>query len=426
MARYVVNTGAQQQEMLKEIGYDSFAELFEKAGVAKPLGRPLGIKEGMTEFEALAEMKELAGRNHVFKTVFRGAGSYRHYIPSVVKNIVSRNEFVTAYTPYQAEISQGVLQSIFEYQTEICALTGMDVSNASVYDGASAVAEAAEMCTERNRNTVILAGNINPMYAATVKTYHQFGSLIIKECGLDDLSVDDGTAAVVVQYPDYCGNIIDLKKIREQTAGTKLVVIVDPVALAVLEAPGNLGADICVGEAQQLGMPMSFGGPYLGFMACKEALTRRLPGRIVGQTVDANGKRCYTLTLQAREQHIRREKASSSICSNEALCAFTAAVYLGAVGPQGLREVALTGYQTAHYLQEKLQQLGFRKQNTGEFFSEFVTDSPVDTAKLEKHLMKHDILCGLPLEDNRILWAATEVNTREEIDKLAELIQEVL
>ncbi len=238
--------------------------------------------------------------------------------------------------------------------------------------------------------------------------------------------MDDTTAAVVVQYPDYCGNIIDLKKIRARTAGIKLVVIADPIALGALESPGKLGADICVGEGQQLGMPMSFGGPYLGFMACRDARTRKLPGRIVGQTVDANGKRCYTLTLQAREQHIRREKASSSICSNEALCAFTAAVYLGAMGPQGLREVALGGYQMAHYLQQQLETVGFRKLNEDDFFSEFVTTVPVDAIKLEKHLCKNDILCGLPLEGGKMLWAATEVNTKEEVDRLVELIREVL
>lgn len=425
MGSYLVNTPGQQKKMLEELGYGSFEELFEKAGIRDQLQGKLDIPEGVTEFEALEDMKAKARKNHVFKTIFRGAGSYRHYIPSVVKNIVSRNEFVTAYTPYQAEISQGVLQSIFEYQSEICQLTGMDAANASVYDGATAVAEAAVMCTDRKRNKIILAGNINPMYVQTVRTYHQFGELEITETPLDELKVDEQTAGVIVQYPDYHGTIIDLARIREQTGEARLVVIADPVALGALEAPGVLGADICVGEGQQLGMPMSFGGPYLGFMACKEAYVRRLPGRIVGQTVDANGKRCYTLTLQAREQHIRREKASSSICSNEALCAFTAAVYLGAMGPEGLKEVALSGYQTAHYLQQKLVEAGYKLCNEGEFFSEFVTTSPIDTAKVEKYLAENDILSGLPLDEGRILWAATEVNTREEADRVAELLREV-
>ena len=424
MSKYIVNSSEEQQEMLDELGCASFAELFRKAGV---LGAPqLSIPEGVTEFEAYRDMAALAAENHVFKHVFRGAGSYKHFIPSAVKNIVSRNEFVTAYTPYQAEVSQGILQGIFEYQSMMCELTGMDVSNASVYDGGTAAAEAVMMCVDRKHHKILLSRGINPEYRKVVHTYHQFSdSIEIEEFGTD-FEVDSNTAGVFVQYPDFFGNIPDLVKIKEKAGDAKLVVIANPTALGLLEAPGKLGADIVVGEGQQLGMPMSFGEPYLGFMCAKEKLVRQLPGRIVGQTVDKDGKTCYTLTLQAREQHIRREKASSSICSNEALCAFTAAVYLAAVGPKGLYDVADTSFQLAHYLADRLNEIGLSVVNKGEFFNEFVTECPIDSKELMKHLYEKDILGGLLLSNNRILWCATEVNTKEEIDWLVDVIREVL
>ncbi|MBR2546333.1 MAG: aminomethyl-transferring glycine dehydrogenase subunit GcvPA, partial [Erysipelotrichaceae bacterium] len=331
MSKYIVNSAAEQQEMLDELGYGSFEELFRQAGVK--VQAEVDLPAGVTEYEAYEDMRNLAKKNRIFKHVFRGAGSYKHYIPSVVKNIVSRNEFVTAYTPYQAEVSQGVLQGIFEYQSEMCELTGMDVSNASVYDGGSAAAEAVMMCVDKKHHKILLSKGINPQYRAVVKTYHQFSEDIVIEEFNGDFEVDDDTAGIFVQNPDFYGNIIDVAAVKEKAGKAKVVVIANPLALAMIEAPGHLGADIVVGEGQQLGMPMSFGGPYLGFMTTKKDMVRKLPGRIVGQTTDKDGKRCYTLTLQAREQHIRREKASSSICSNEALCAFTAAVYLAAVGP---------------------------------------------------------------------------------------------
>ena len=424
MSKYIVNSIEEQQEMLDELGYASFEELFRAAGVRST--PQLSIPEGKTEFEAYGEMAALAGENHVFRHVFRGAGSYKHYIPSVVKNIVSRNEFVTAYTPYQAEVSQGILQGIFEYQSEMCELTGMDVSNASVYDGATAAAEAVMMCVDRKHHKILVSRSINPEYRKVIKTYHQFsGDTVIEEVG-PEYEVTDDVAGVFVQYPDFFGNIPDLAKIKAKIGSAKLVVIANPTALGILEAPGKLGADIVVGEGQQLGMSMSFGGPYLGFMCTKNELVRKLPGRIVGQTVDKDGKRCYTLTLQAREQHIRREKASSSICSNEALCAFTAAVYLAAVGPQGLREVADTSFQLAHYLSDRLNEIGLTTVNKAEFFNEFVTECPIDARELAKHLYEKDILPGLLLSNNRILWCTTEVNNRQEIDWLVDVIKEVL
>ncbi|MBR2745356.1 MAG: aminomethyl-transferring glycine dehydrogenase subunit GcvPA [Erysipelotrichaceae bacterium] len=424
MSKYIVNSAAEQQEMLDELGYGSFEELFRKAGVK--VQAEVDLPAGVTEYEAYEDMRNLAKKNRIFKHVFRGAGSYKHYIPSVVKNIVSRNEFVTAYTPYQAEVSQGVLQGIFEYQSEMCELTGMDVSNASVYDGGSAAAEAVMMCVDKKHHKILLSKGINPQYRAVVKTYHQFSEDIVIEEFNGDFEVDDDTAGIFVQNPDFYGNIIDVAAVKEKAGKAKVVVIANPLALAMIEAPGHLGADIVVGEGQQLGMPMSFGGPYLGFMTTKKDMVRKLPGRIVGQTTDKDGKRCYTLTLQAREQHIRREKASSSICSNEALCAFTAAVYLAAVGPEGLYEVADTSFQMAHYMADRLSEIGFETVNKGPFFNEFVSECPIDAGELFKHLYARDVLPGLLLSNNRILWCATEVNSKEEIDWLIDVIKEVL
>jgi len=424
MTRYVVNTAAQQQQMLTECGYKSFDDMFAQAGVAKRLDGPLAIPAGVSEFEAAEQMQALADQDHVFRTIFRGAGTYRHYIPAAVGNLVSRNEFVTAYTPYQAEISQGVLQSIFEYQTMVCQLTGMDVADASVYDGGSAAAEAAAMCVQRDKDEIIVAQEVDPQYQQVVMTYHQFGHIKVRFMPLDKLQVTDRTAGVIVQYPDFYGTITDLAAVKAAIGAAKLVVIANPIALGQLEAPGNLGADIVVGEGQQLGLPLSFGGPYLGFMAARQELMRHLPGRIVGQTIDKDGKRCYVLTLQAREQHIRREKASSSICSNEALCALTATIYLAALGPQGLAEVADTGYQMAHLLQQRLQDVGFSHVEKGPFYNEFVTTCPQDVTELMARLEAHDILGGLPLADGTILWAATEVNTPAEVDALISVIKE--
>lgn len=424
MSDYVVNTAAQQQEMLKECGYQSFDEMFSAAGVNVKRVDRLNLPNGQTEMETLQQLQDLADRNHVFKTIYRGAGTYRHYIPPVVTNLVNRNEFVTAYTPYQAEISQGVLQAIFEYQTMICQLTGMDVANASVYDGATAAAEAASMCVERNRNEIIVANEIDPQYQQVIQTYHQFGQIKINFVPLDEIQVNENTAGVIVQYPDFYGTITDLAAIKARIGTAKLVVIANPTALGQLVSPGELGADIVVGEGQQLGLPMAFGGPYLGFMAAKQALVRHLPGRIVGQTTDETGKRCYVLTLQAREQHIRREKASSSICSNEALCALTATIYLAALGPKGLFEVADTGMQLAHYLCQQLETIGYHHVDKGPFYNEFVTTCPNDPQKVMDILASHDILGGLPLADKTILWATTEMNTKPQIDEMIALLRQ--
>jgi len=434
MTHYVVNTKKQQQAMLKEIGYDSFFELFQQTGITDCLHESLAIPKGITEFEAYDQMKSLADENTVFKSIFRGAGAYRHYIPSVVKHITSREEFVSAYTPYQAEISQGILQAIYEYQTMICELTGMEVSNASVYDGATAAAEAINMCIDSKKRKVILSNMINPQIMTTIQTYYQFSDLeliyvndidgVIDIDQLNDL-IDENVACIVLQTPNFEGCIEDIALIRKTIKEVKMVTIVNPISLGLLEAPGALGSDIVVGEGQPLGLPLSFGGPYLGFMATSDQLVRRLPGRIVGETIDINGKRAFTLTLQAREQHIRREKASSSICTNQALCAFTSAVYMSALGPKGLAEVANACFQLAHYLEEQLNTLGFRSTHRSDFFHEFVTDTPIKPDVLLTHLEKHGILGGYQLADNRLLWCATEVNSKDEIDQLIKIIKEV-
>jgi len=394
------------------------------------------LPKGVSEFEALERLKELAKKNRVFDAVFRGAGAYRHYIPPVVSRVAAKEAFVTAYTPYQPEISQGVLQAIFEYQTIVAELTGMDTANASVYDGASAAAEAAAMCRDRKRQKTLIASGVHPETTATVRTY-AFGADAAVETvppnngtvdpdALKEL-LDESVASVIVQSPNYFGLIEDVGAIAEivHAAGAKLVVSMNPIAMALLKTPGEDGADVAVGDGQPLGMPLSFGGPYLGFMACKKELTRKLPGRIVGQTNDANGRRCFVLTLQAREQHIRREKASSNICSNQALCALTAAAYCSAMGPDGMREVARQCYDKAHALADELGKIkGFELVYPDvPFFHEFVTKTPVPAEGILAALEEKDILGGLPVEGD-ILWCATERNTKAQIDALVGAVRE--
>ena len=435
MGRYIPETLSEQETMLKDIGYTSIDDLYSMVPEQVKL-KDLNIPEGKSELEVLEQMKEIAGQNTVFRSIFRGAGVYAHHIPSIVKTITSKEEFVTAYTPYQAEISQGVLQSIFEYQTQICELTGLDVSNASVYDGAVAAAEAIFMTLERNKDEILVSDTIDPETLAVIKTYCESRSvkvtLLKNRSHLTDLeevkkSLNERTAGLYIESPNYYGLVEDVEAFAELMHENKARIIegCDPVSLALYKAPGEMGVDIAVGEGQQLGLPMGFGGPYLGFMSCRKELMRKLPGRIVGETTDHEGRRAYVLTLQAREQHIRREKASSNICSNEALCAMTASVYLAAMGPEGMQKLALSCYSNAHYLAEKLNDIGFRRIDEGEFFDEFLTDSPVDPKLLEDKLAEKKILSGLPLDEG-ILWCATELNTKDKIDELIKAIREVM
>ncbi|MDL2294499.1 aminomethyl-transferring glycine dehydrogenase subunit GcvPA [Ruminococcaceae bacterium OttesenSCG-928-D13] len=436
MGHYLPSTEAQQQEMLRAIGLSAPGDLYAAAPAALRLSDGPNIPAGKSELEIRRAFEVMAAKNTVYPTIFRGAGAYRHYIPSIVSTVTGKETFLTAYTPYQAEMSQGILQSIFEYQTMICELTGMDASNASVYDGASAAAEAVAMCRDRKRSKALVSAAANPDVIETIKTYCWAAgtevALVPERDGATDLDalkalLADDVACIYVQQPNYYGIIEDGAALCEaaHAAGAKTIMGVNPIAAALLKTPGECGADIAVGEGQPLGMPLAFGGPYLGFMACTAAMTRKLPGRIVGQTADAEGRRAFVLTLQAREQHIRREKASSNVCSNQALCAMTAAVYMAAMGPGGMEKAASQCASKAHYLAAELEKIGFKRVHGGEFFHEFVTGCPVDAAALEKKLGENGILGGLTLENGDILWCATEMNTKDEIDRLVALAKEV-
>ncbi len=436
MASYVVNTKEQREKMLAEAGINE-KSFYASIPQDVMLQRPLNLPKGKSELEVLRHMKHLANQNTVYDVVLRGAGSESHFIPAVVRQLSGREEFVTAYTPYQAELSQGILQSIFEYQSSICAITGMDACNASVYDGASAVAEAVNMTSDRKRTIALIPKSINPETLETVKTYTQWLPITLKEVEIKDGIVDieslksllsNETACLVLQQPNFFGILEDVEGLAKlaHEAGAKVIVSANPMTLGVLKSQREQGADIAVGEAQPLGLPMSFGGPYLGYMATTTDMVRRLPGRIVGQTLDLDGKRAFVLTLQAREQHIRREKASSSICSNQAHCALTAGMYLAAMGPQGLKDVATHCTSKAHYLFKQLSTLGFKLRYDSSFFHEFVTDGPLPSIKVEEVLSNHGILSGLPLDDTGILWCVTETSTKDDLDRVVSILKEVL
>lgn len=438
MGSYVPNTRDEQREMLREIGFADFEEMFSQIPKEVRFAHSLHLPEGMSEQGVIRRMEELAGKNKVFRHIFRGAGAYNHYIPAIVDSVASKEEFVTAYTPYQAEISQGILQSIFEYQTMICELTGMDAANASVYDGATAAAEAAAMCRDRRRNTVYLSETANPQVIQVIKTYC-FGSgapvvMVPEKDGATDLKAleamlkeDSQAACVYIQQPNYYGILEDGDALESiiHGAGAKYIMGCNPIALAVMKTPGEYGADIAVGDGQPLGMPLAFGGPYLGFMAARSDMMRKLPGRIVGETTDSRGGRAFVLTLQAREQHIRREKASSNICSNQALCALRAGVYMTAMGAEGMARAAASCISKARYLRDRLQEAGLAPKYEKEFFHEFVTVGPegTDSQAILGVLEAEGILGGLPLSEREILWCATEMNTKEEMDQTAAIVK---
>ena len=436
MGSYVPSTEAERREMLKAIGLTDYRELYRDVPEKMYLDEPLNIPEGMSELEVSNAISAMAAKNKVFKTVLRGAGAYDHYIPSIVKYIPTKEEFLTAYTPYQAEMSQGVLQSIFEYQTMICELTGMDVSNASVYDGATAAGEAAAMCRDRKRRGTLVSGASHPDTINTVRTYC-YGTgdemrIVPMKDGKTDMAalremLTEDVASVYIQQPSFFGQLEDATAIGEMVhaAGAMYIMGCNPIALAIMKTPKDCGADIAVGEGQPLGMPLSYGGPYLGFMATLTKHMRKLPGRIVGQTTDSKGDTAYVLSLQAREQHIRREKASSNICSNQALCAFTAGLYMATMGPDGMAEAARQSMAKAHYLAAKLCEIpGVLLKYKGDFFHEFVTEMPRQDEVL-KALEDADILGGLPVEDG-IMWCATEKVTRAQLDRAIEVVKEVL
>ena len=437
MAGYILNTDHEIALMLEQIKRSSLDDLYTELPDGLKLKQDLNLPEGQSEFAVMAKLKSLASQNKVYTTILRGAGVEHHFIPAVVKQLSNREEFVSAYTPYQSELSQGVLQSIFEYQTQMCELTGMDVCNASVYDGATAAAEAMQMVVERNRRVILIPENMHPHVLQTMRTYAQWANITLVDIktvdgriDLNDLQskCDANTAGVFVQHPNYFGLLEDVGEIARITHSTqaKLVQYTNPLTCAYLKTPRALGADIAIGEAQSLGIPMSFGGPYLGFMAASADLVRRLPGRIAGQTLDLDGKRAFTLTLQAREQHIRREKASSSICSNQALMALVASMYCAAMGPYGLKEVAEAGLRKAHYLLDELEKIGFKRKYTGPFFNEFVVVSPIEHSVIERVCNDLDILAGLGLSSHESLWCVTETTPKEVLDKLVARLKEVV
>ena len=436
MGSYVPSTPAERQQMLEAIGLKDYRDLYKDVPEEMYLDRPLNIPAGMSELEVRRAVTAMAEKNTRFSTILRGAGAYDHVIPSIVSYIPAKEEFLTAYTPYQAEMSQGVLQSIFEYQTMICELTGMDVSNASVYDGATAAAEAAAMCRDRKRTVTLISGAAHPDTIATVRTYcygtgHELRVVPCKDGRTDPDALREmltpDVASFYVQQPNFFGQFEDGEGLGQavHAAGALYIMGCNPIALGIMKTPRDCGADIAVGEAQPLGLPLSYGGPYLGYMASTSKLMRKLPGRIVGETVDAKGERAYVLSLQAREQHIRREKASSNICSNEALCALTAGLYLSVMGPKGLAEAARQSMSKAHYLAGKLCSLpGVSLKYQGPYFHEFVTVLPKAEEVLSA-LQENGILGGLPIEGG-VLWCATEKVSRAQLDKAVAIVKEVL
>jgi len=436
MFKYFPHTQEDIKEMLQKIGIKNIDDLFSDIDPQLLKHSEINIPSSHSEEELRKEVKRLASKNEQLIS-FLGAGSYDVYTPSVCKAITSRQEFLTSYTPYQPEISQGTLQYIFEFQSMICELTGMDVSNASMYDGATATAEAMFMAVNHTRrNTIILSSAISPRVREVVETYAQFRN--IKIVLLDnenyypsilDLKhkLNNDVAAVIFSNPNFYGIIEDYQDFTQLIKDNKSLLIInsDPSTLAVLKSPREWGADIACGEAQTLGIPLSFGGPYLGYLATTNALLRKLPGRICGMTTDVDGKRAFVLTLQAREQHIRREKANSNICSNQSLMALNAVIYMSLMGKTGLENVAYRAYNNAHYLYEELLKTNlFEKTTDNDFFKEFVLRFKGDANRLNEFLLEHHYLGGLVLEDNKILFCCTEKRTKQEIDDFVRLVGE--
>ena len=428
---YFPHTEEDIRRMLDKIGLKSLDELYSDVPAACFFKGEYELSPAMSEHEVREHFRDLASRNKKLK-VFVGRGAYDHYTPSVVSYFSTRSEFQTSYTPYQCEISQGTLRYIFEWQTMICRLTGLDCSNASMYDGPPSAAEALRMCLSsvKKRNSVLLSGSLLPHVIETVKTYARYGDyeVVVAENVEETLVANPSEfAGVLVPSIDKFGQICDLGSLADKVheAGALLVQYCDPSALAILKTPAEWGVDIAVGDGQALGIPLSYGGPYVGFIACREALMRKIPGRIVGQTVDANGQRSYVLTLQAREQHIRRERAASNICSNQSLVALCCTIYLSLMGPEGLRKVNELCWENSHYLHDRLLETGlFEKVHHGEFIKEFALKPLVPAEKLMKTLVDAGYFAALPVEDGLVSFCATEKHGKKEIDALIKVIKE--
>ena len=445
---YIANTPDDVRAMLGAIGLDSLDQLFDMIPAEYRLRRPLEIPEALSELELTTHVGALAARNQGAdsRPCFLGGGSYDHFIPAVVDNLAARGEFYTAYTPYQAEASQGTLQATFEYQTLIAQLTGMDISNASLYDGGSAVSEAVlmAMTVTRRLGRVVVAGSIHPEHVQILRTNlaNLEPEVVVvppKNGRVEaaDLAgaITDDTAAVVLAYPNFFGQLEDVEELVKvaKAKGSLAIVSVDPISLGLLRRPGSYGADIVVGEGQGLGNPLAYGGPYLGILACREEFVRKMPGRVVGETVDRHGKRCFVLTLQTREQHIRREKATSNICTNQGLLALRASIYLAAVGPTGLRKVAELSTRKAHYAAERLAEVpGLSIALPGPFFKEFVVRSEKDPVAVLAEVGRQGYHGGIalgrwfPEMADSILVAVTEKRTKAEIDGLAEAFRRAI
>ncbi len=445
MSSYIPNTDADRRKMLDVLGLDSLGEMFEVVPAEKRYP-DLNLHQPLAEMEVKSLLRGLAEKNADLDhhPCFLGAGAYHHFIPAVVDHIVTRAEFYTAYTPYQAEASQGTLTSIYEFQTMVCELTGMDVANASMYDGATALAEAGLMAARvTRRDDLIVASTLHPSYRQVLRTYTQGVGLDIREVGYGEdggvdvdqaeQSLDEGIAALMVQYPNFLGSLEDLVHLSElaHAAGALLVVCVDPIALGLLLPPGEQGADIVVGEGQSLGNSLSYGGPYVGLFACRQKYLRQMPGRLVGMATDIDGRRGFVLTLQPREQHIRREKATSNICTNEALVALAVTTYLAIMGKQGLRHVAELCYHKAHYAAQQIVALPGYERLFGQFFKEFVIRTPLPPAEVNDRLCERGIIGGYELARDYpqltdcLLLCVTEMNTKEEIDRLVQALGEI-
>jgi glycine dehydrogenase subunit 1 len=446
---YIPISPKETDAMLKTVGVKSLDDLFE-AIPAKHRFPELDLPPALTEMEAAAHLADMASSNENVREhliSFLGAGAYNHYVPSVVDHMLRRGEFYTAYTPYQPEISQGTLQAIFEYQSLMTNLTGMEVSNASHYDGATATAEAVNLAFAQfrgKRKKIVMSPTVNPQYREVIRTYSQGMGLeeagddptVDLEAGPESLMslVDDKTMLVVVQYPDFFGRIYDYTKLIEDAhaKGALVCIVANPTALLMLKTPASMGADIVVGEAQPFGIPLWYGGPYLGFFTTKKSYVHKMAGRLVGETVDARGQRSYVLTLTAREQHIKRERATSNICTNQGLLALAAAVYMSSLGKTGLQQVANLCYQKAHYAASELSKIdGFGLCFPEPFFHEFVLCCPKPASEVNQYLLDNGILGGYdlgkdyPALANHILVAVTEMNSKEEIDTLVEVLKEM-
>lgn len=441
--RYIPNSPDERADMLRQIGVATTDNLFDSIPEALRLRDPLNVPAAMSEIELLKQFQEMGARNQAAQRIsFLGGGAYSHYIPTIVDHLISRSEFFTAYTPYQPEISQGTLQAIFEFQTLVCQLTGMEVANASMYDGSTAMAEAvlmAERVTKRTK--VIASAAIHPQYLAVAHTYVQHAgielqqSLYCTESGTtlpESLSaIDDKTAAVVVQSPNFFGCIEDLQALTEKAhahGALLIVAVTEAMSFGLLRSPGACGADIVVAEGQSFGVPMSFGGPYVGLFATRDKYARQIPGRLVGEAYDKNGRRGFVLTLATREQHIRREKATSNICTNEGLIALAATIYLETMGRRGVQEAARQCAQKAHYAAREISKIeGFSLPFSAPFFNEFVVRAPVEASPLlDKLAREKGIDGGIALSrfdsdrPNDFLVCATETNTRDDIDALVQ------